>query len=90
MNDPYSCEWSEQVANSEGFTVENTENLPVVGILINNWRKRRVNVHSHPTDCAKVISIGYPMDGGEPVVCVESVEEYERVLLSYPSAVVYD
>lgn len=76
--------------NSEGITLDDVINTPIIGLLRNNWRRRHVVVYNHPSDAAKVVSVGHPYDGGEPIVCVELRTEYARVINMYPDEAVYD
>jgi hypothetical protein len=79
------------MANSEGFTVAWARDKKVIGILNNYWRQRYVYVYEHPSRSDKVVSVGYPMQGGgtETHVCVEDRESYERCISLYPKAAEY-
>ena len=78
-----------ELMNEENFTAENI-NTKLIGRLKNNWRKRRVLVYEHPCDTSKVISVGYPFGGGDPIVCVERRSDWLRVLGLFPETATYD
>ena len=60
-----------------------------IGQLRNNWRGRMVYVY--PTDDPEMVrSEGYPLTGGDPVVCVERRTDYTRVLDLWPKVAIYD
>jgi hypothetical protein len=63
---------------------------PIIGILFNNWRQRRVTVHAHPADDSLVVSVGRPFDGSAPVICEEPKANWTRVLSLHPEVAVYD
>lgn len=80
--------------NSEGITSAYTLTAKPIGFLNNKWRQRQVTVYDHPTDPAKVVSVGIPYGAERKrsgwVVCVEPRADYERVISSYPKVVVYN
>jgi hypothetical protein len=78
------------MANSEGITAKDVEGKPVIGLLDNKWRQRRVTVYDHPTNPDMVISVGQPYDNSEAIVCVEPREEYTRVINLYPKTAIYE
>ncbi len=66
------------MANSEGITKEIAEAQGFIGHYRNFWRQRWVTIYKHPTDPAKLLSVGYPLTTGgsadhskEAIVCVE-------------------
>jgi hypothetical protein len=44
----------------------------------NNWRMRNVVAYQHPNNLDKLITVGHPFDGGDPVVCEEDKADYPR------------
>ncbi len=78
--------------NYEGFTEASLPNLKIIGHLLNNWRQRDVWVYEHPSDPAKVVTIGYPLNNpkGETHICVEAKRDYERVINLYPETAHYN
>ena len=63
---------------------------PVIGLLRNEWRRRHVTVLAHPSDPEKVISVGVPFGGGEPIVCEEPRAADARAIAKYPREDVYE
>lgn len=66
--------------NTEGFTAETARKLKPLGSFRNEWRRREVEIYEHPTDVGRVVTVGCPMDGGSPVVCVENQSDYQRYM----------
>ena len=70
------------------LTEAEVQTFPLIHTFVNKWRQRWVYIHEHPTDEAKVVTMGYPMvypmaaGGGvefvPPVICVESKEAYRH------------
>jgi len=63
---------------------------PPIGRLWNNWRKRDVIVYDHPTEKDMVVTVGFPYNGGEPVVCNELRANWRRVIEMFPEVAEYD
>lgn len=55
--------------------------LKKIGTYRNNWRERDVTLYEHPTDAARVISVGVGIHNGKEVVCDESRADYRRQLV---------
>jgi len=69
------------MANSEGYTYEDALQLEYIGQYRSNWRRRTISLYVHPTDAAKVVSVGVPFDKSyDPVVCIEERRQYGRQL----------
>ena len=45
---------------------------------LNHWRQRRVELRQHPIDREMVVSIGWPFDGGEPIIAEEQISGFQR------------
>ena len=43
-----------------------------IGRFTNRWRQREVYIFAHPSDPARVITVGYPFAGGAPMICDEA------------------
>ena len=54
---------------------------PILGFMVNEWRRRNVSIYEHKGDLSKVITVGEPFGGGEPVVCVEERVDWEPALV---------
>ena len=67
--------------NAEGITYEQALDLQLIWSFTNGWRQRRVDILEHPTDSAKVVTVGRPIGGGTPVVCVEDRSAYDRIIV---------
>jgi hypothetical protein len=80
------------MANSENITIETIQekHLSLIGLLKNNWRKRNVEVYSHPTNSEKIVSVGYSFFNKEPIVCVEDKKDYSNVISQFPKMVIYN
>jgi len=78
------------MANNEGWTTENATKLLLIGVLQNNWRLRLVEVYLHPNDETKVVSIGRPFNGSDPIVCVENKDAYRNTIFVFPKVDVYN
>jgi hypothetical protein len=53
-----------------------------IGRFKNNWRQRYVSLYPHPTDSLKVVSVGTPFDGSDPIICEEQRSAYGRQLVN--------
>jgi len=68
------------------LTEAEVQRYPLIHTFVNEWRQRWVYIHEHPTDEAKVITMGYPMAAGggvamvSPVICEENKEDYRHIL----------
>lgn len=51
-----------------------------IGRFINEWRRRNVAVYEHLTDPDKVVTIGYPFDGGAPIETVENRQDWTATI----------
>jgi hypothetical protein len=62
---------------SSTYTLSDCAKMHLYGTFKNNWRRRTVSVYKHPTyPNSVVITVGVPMDGGEPVICEEDIVYY--------------
>lgn len=62
--------------NSTPFTLDTIQTWPLLVTVKNNWRQRMVTVFPHPTDTTKVVTVGKPFNGTEPIICIESREDW--------------
>ena len=70
-------------------TIDEIKALDCIGHLRNNWRQRDCWVYKHE-DPKKVYSIGYPFNGGKPVVCEEDIQGWDRTIGIFPGTAIYD
>lgn len=63
-----------KIINTSGFGTQEIEGFPVYGTFRNNWRKRTVTVHKHPTLGEKVVTVGVGAD--ETFICTEARSAY--------------
>ncbi len=77
--------------NDQGITYADTKGLKLIGVLRNEWRQRNVGIYENPKDTTgqTVVSVGHPMGGGEPIVCIEPRTYYLREIAAYPREIVY-
>lgn len=66
--------------NSTPFELMEIETWPLLVTVRNEWRQRLVTVYSHPTEDTKVITVGKPFNGGEPIICLESRDDWATCL----------
>jgi len=78
-----------RIVNNSGMDLSAiVRDLPMVGIMRNNWRQRMVTLYQ--VSETEVISIGKSFDLKEIVVCREPRESFKSTLAAYPSTYVYD
>jgi len=58
-----------KVYNNTPFSLETIVALPIIGRVRSNWRQRHITIHAHPTDAARVISVGTTFDNTMQVIC---------------------
>jgi len=61
-----------------------------IGQMNNKWRQRMVYIYPDPNNSNKVISEGFPFNGGDPIICIEDKELYSKEIEAYPRIVIYD
>lgn len=76
------------VHNRTQFCFAELQNLPVLKVVINNWRQRNIKLCQHPVDYHKVISVGETFDGSAIIVCEELKTFWQRELSSPKDTVV--
>ena len=57
-----------------------------LGRFLNEWRRRDVAVYEHVDNPELLITVGWPMDGGEAVVCEERRSDWISTLKSIEDA----
>ena len=50
-----------------------------IGRFINEWRGRTVQIYEHE-DPTKVVTVGTPLTGGTPIICIENRSDYTATL----------
>ncbi len=66
-------------ANSELTLLQVKTKLKFLLGFNNNWRQRYVEVYEHPTDQARVISVGFPFGQlADHVICDEERSAYDH------------
>lgn len=82
------------MSNREVFTFDQAKKLPQIGALRNNWRRRHVSVHQHPTNPNLVVTIGIPFDKPTDqnlfIVVVETADDYTQAIRRWPNIAIYD
>ena len=66
--------------NNTTSTLETINALPVIGETVNNWRQRRITLRSHPTDPARLISVGATFDGSMVVIADDARKDWATAL----------
>ncbi len=66
--------------NNTPFTAAELAALPVLGTTVNMWRGRTITLYGHPTDPARLVSVGVFLDGSTTVIADESRDEWATAL----------
>ena len=67
--------------NNSGFSDSEIVNMARIGSFQNYWRRRTVHILRHPSDPAKVVTVGHAHDNSAIYVCTEAASEYKRQLV---------
>lgn len=66
------------------FKPEDVIQLEAIGFAVNNRRERTVNVFRHPTDFAKVVTVGTTFDRAATVIAVEPAAIWQDAFFQKP------
>ena len=69
-----------QIYNNTPYDADTLATLPVLGETVNMWRQRRITLYAHPSDPARVISIGRTSDGRTIVIADEDRASWATAL----------
>jgi hypothetical protein len=65
-----------QTVNNTSWTPDQIKGFGYIGRTVNKWRGRSVALYNHPSDPARVISIGVTFDGDVVVIADESRSDW--------------
>lgn len=77
------------VHNNTAFTTAELAALTVIGTTINHWRGRNITLYNHPTDPARVVSVGVTFNGDTTVVCDDARDDWATAIAYAAAGKVY-
>lgn len=71
-----------KVHNRTEYTIDQIREMPLLKMVRNEWRRRNINLHQHPTKPDSVISAGITFDEETVIICEEKKTDWSRELSS--------